>query len=74
MGRKRKGKRGRGGGEILEGKLFKINGKIVGLYRRGKLIEGFKLGGIGRGWLSLGNWENRGILGGGVVRVNNICY
>ena len=74
MPRKRKAKRGRPAGQILQGKLFKINGKILRLYTRAKLIEAFKLAGIPRGSLTLRNWENTGILPPALVRVNNICY
>lgn len=74
MPRKRKAKRGRPAGQMLQGKLFKINGKVLRLYTRAKLIEAFRLAGIPRGSLTLRNWENTGILPPALVRVNNICY
>ena len=74
MPRKKKDRRGRPAGKVLQGKLYKINGKVLRLYTRSKLIEAFKLAGIPRGSLTLRLWEKNGILPPALIRINNICY
>lgn len=69
-----KSKRGRKIGSVLKGRLFKINGVVLRMYTRAKLIEAFSLAGIPRNSLTLRNWENNGILPPALIRVNNICY
>lgn len=57
-----------------EGREIKVNGKLVRVYTRGKIVEAFSYYGIPKTYQTIYLWEQKGILPKSPIVINGKAY